>query len=199
MAGVLTVNIKRCENCGVCEIACAERHGGKARLKVKDVLQSRGLAFNDEVLPIVCKQCEKPTCIEACKTNALKREDGIIYIDEEKCVGCGRCAKLCPFNAIFIEEKPSSPAREPHEPGFLSMLFARPNRVTKTPHKRKPKTTRRAFKCDQCRGYENMACVDACFFKALSLTDCNALTSGKQEHAALLRQQLAPEEISSET
>ncbi|HYB59449.1 MAG TPA: 4Fe-4S dicluster domain-containing protein [Candidatus Acidoferrales bacterium] len=198
MAEVVTVNIKRCENCGVCEIACAERHGGKARLKVKDVLQSRGLAFNDEVLPIICKQCEKPTCIEACKTNALKREDGIIYIDEEKCVGCGRCTKVCPFNAIFIEEVPSSPAPEPFEPGFLSMLFTR-NKVAKTSHKRKPKTTRRAFKCDQCRGFENMACVDACFFKALSLRDLNTLASGKGEHAVLLKQQLTREEIPSET
>jgi len=199
MAEVVTVNIKRCENCGVCEAACAERHGGKARLKVKDVLQSRGLVFNEEVLPVMCKQCEKSTCVEACKTNALKREEGIIYIDEEKCVGCGRCAKLCPFNAIFMEKEPTSPALEPYEPSFLAMLFARPKTVSKPPHKRRPKTARRALKCDRCRGYENMACVDACFFKALSLSDCEALTSGKREHAALLRQQLAREEIPNGT
>ena len=199
MAKVVTVNIKRCENCGVCETACAERHYGRARLKVKDVLQSRGLTFTNEVLPIICKQCEKPTCVEACKTNALKREGGIIYIDDEKCVGCGRCAKLCPFNAIFIEEMPSPPVHEPYEPSFFAMLFARPNKVSKPSHKRRPKSARRAFKCDQCRGFENMACVDACFFKALSLTNCDTLTSGKRQHAVLLRQQLAREEIPSET
>ena len=71
MTEVVTVNLKRCENCGVCEMACAERHGGKARLKVKDVLQSRGLIFDEEALPIVCKQCENPACIEVCKPRPL--------------------------------------------------------------------------------------------------------------------------------
>jgi len=79
MAEVMTVNLNRCVNCGVCEMACAERHGGKARLKVKDVLQSRGLIFDDEALPIVCKQCENPTCIEVCKPNALVQQNGVIY------------------------------------------------------------------------------------------------------------------------
>src|SRR5665647_3687057 len=87
MAELMTVNLNRCVNCGVCEMACAERHGGKARLKVKDVLQSRGLIFDDEALPIVCKQCENPTCIEVCKPNALVQQNGVIYVDEEKCIG----------------------------------------------------------------------------------------------------------------
>jgi Fe-S-cluster-containing hydrogenase component 2 len=199
MAKVVTVNIKRCENCGVCETACAERHYGRARLKVKDVLQSRGLAFTNEVLPIICKQCEKPTCVEACKTNALKREEGIIHIDDEKCVGCGRCAKLCPFNAIFMEEMLASPNPELYEPSFLSMLFRRRKTLAQTARERKPKTTRRALKCDRCNGYESMACVDACYFRALALRDLNALTGGKREHAALLRQQLTQEQNPSET
>jgi len=199
MAEVMTVNIKRCENCGVCEIACAERHHGKARLKVKDVLQSRGLIFNDEVLPIVCKQCENPTCVDVCKTNALKREDGVVYIDEESCTGCGRCAKICPFHAIFIEEEPASPLPEPYEPSFLSMLFGRPNKTAQSARKRKPKKTRQALKCDRCRSYQNLACVDACYFKALSLRDLRALTDGKREHAALLEKQLTSEKAPSET
>jgi hypothetical protein len=45
-----------------------------------------------------------------------------------------------------------------------------------------------------------MACLDACYFKALSLRDLSALTgSGKREHAALLEQQLTRKEASSET
>jgi len=200
MVEVVSVNLKRCENCGVCEMACAERHGGKARLKVKDVLQSRGLIFNDEALPIVCKQCENPACVEVCKPKALVRENGVIYVDEEKCIGCGKCAKICPFNAIFIEERRGTPTPEPREPGILSMLFGRQQRTVEARRKRKPKTARRALKCDRCKGYDNMACLDACYFKALSLRDLSALTgSGKREHAALLEQQLTRKEASSET
>src|SRR5664280_3801774 len=94
MAEVVTVNLKRCVNCGVCEIACAERHGGKSRLKVKDVLQSRGLIFDDVALPIVCKQCENPACIDVCKPKALVQENGcLLYTsdaaDEEDSVDLG--------------------------------------------------------------------------------------------------------------
>jgi electron transport protein HydN len=167
-------------------------------LKVKDVLQSRGLIFNDEALPIVCKQCENPACVEVCKPKALIRDNGVIYIDEEKCIGCGKCAKICPFNAIFIEEKRDTPSPEPREPGILFMLFGREEK--KAGRRRKPKTTRRALKCDRCKGYQNMACVDACYFKALSLRDLSALTdSGKREHVALLEQQLTSKEATSET
>lgn len=192
MAVVVSVSLKRCVNCGVCEMACAERHDGKARLKVKDVLQSRGLIFNNEALPIVCKQCENPTCIAVCKLNALVKQDDVVYIDEEKCIGCGRCVKACPFNAIFIDETQAAPTPEPHEPSVLFMLFGREAKVAKRGHKRKPKTSKIALKCDRCKGYQNMACLDVCYFKALSLQDLSTLTKGsKSEHARLLEQQLA--------
>jgi electron transport protein HydN len=199
MAEVVTVNLKKCENCGVCEMACAERHGGKARLKVKDVLQSRGLIFDDEALPIVCKQCENPACIEVCKPKALVRQNGVICVDEEKCTGCGRCAKICPFNAIFIDERRDLAAPEPHEPGVLFMLLGKREKTTEKRRKRLPKTTRTALKCDRCKGYQNMACLDACYFKALSLQDFSTLAdSGKPEHAALLKQRLTKIEAPSE-
>ncbi len=199
MTEVVTVNLKRCENCGVCEMACAERHGGKARLKVKDVLQSRGLIFDDEALPIVCKQCENPACIEVCKPKAIVRENGVIFIDEDKCIGCGRSAKRCPNNAIFIEESPAAPARDAHELSVFRMLFDRRATSAETERTRKRKTTRRAYKCDRCKGYDNMACVDACYFRALSKRELSALRNGKREHLALLEQQLTKKEAVSET
>ncbi len=199
MTEVVTVNLKRCENCGVCEMACAERHGGKARLKVKDVLQSRGLIFDDEALPIVCKQCENPACIEVCKPKAIVRENDVISIDEDKCIGCGRCVKSCPFNAIFIEESPAAPARDTNERSVFHMLFHRRETSAETERTQKRKTTRRAYKCDRCKGYENMACVDACYFKALSKRELSALKNGKREHLALLEQRLTKKEAVSET
>jgi Fe-S-cluster-containing hydrogenase component 2 len=199
MVEVVTVNLKRCENCGVCEMACAERHGGKARLKVKDVLQSRGLIFEDEALPIVCKQCENPACIEVCKPKAIVRKNGTISIDEDKCIGCGLCAKNCPFNAIFVEELPAAPMAEGPERSVLHMMFDRRATRAETVRRQKRKTKRRAYKCDRCAGYENMACVDACYFKALSKRDLAALKNGKREHLALLEQRLTKKAAVNET
>ncbi|HYA33894.1 MAG TPA: 4Fe-4S dicluster domain-containing protein [Candidatus Bathyarchaeia archaeon] len=199
MTEVVTVNLKRCENCGVCEMACAERHGGKARLKVKDVLQSRGLIFEDEALPIVCKHCENPACVEVCKPKAIARENGIVSIDENKCIGCGLCVKSCPFGAIFIEEQPGAPTIEGLEPSIFHLLFDRRAARTQTGRARKRKIKRRAYKCDRCLGYENMACVDACYFKALSKRELSALKNGKHEHMALLEQRLSKKAAEGES
>ena len=163
------------------------------------MLQSRGLIFDDEALPIVCKQCENPACIEVCKPKAIVRENNVISIDEEKCIGCGRCVKSCPFNAIFIEESPAAPAPEAGERSVLRMLFDRRATSAETERTQKRKTTRKAYKCDRCKGYENMACVDACYFRALSKRELRALKNGKREHLALLEQRLTKKEAVSET
>ena len=195
MTDILTVNLEKCQNCGVCEIACAERHSGKARLKVKDVLQSRGLIFGEVALPIICKQCDNPVCISVCKPKALTRENGVVVLDEKRCIGCGRCAKSCPFNAIFIDEEPRPLKGAEREPSALLMIFGRKSKDGQSKARRKAKVVRKARKCDRCKGHENMACVDVCYFRALSFKDLNTLAhKGKAEHEQLLCQRLIPKE-----
>ncbi|MFR6518316.1 MAG: 4Fe-4S binding protein [Bilophila wadsworthia] len=45
-----------------------------------------------------CVQCPQPRCVEVCPKEALIRResDGIVFIREEACVGCGACQKACP-------------------------------------------------------------------------------------------------------
>ena len=44
-----------------------------------------------------CIQCG--VCVKACRTDAIKLEDGKIEVEESKCNYCGRCAKACPTDA----------------------------------------------------------------------------------------------------
>jgi len=51
-------------------------------------------------LSIACNHCEHPKCAGVCPTDAyIVRADGIVYIDESKCMGCGYCAWACPYAA----------------------------------------------------------------------------------------------------
>lgn len=51
-------------------------------------------------LSIACNHCEHPKCAGVCPTDAyIHRKDGIVYIDPNKCMGCGYCAWACPYNA----------------------------------------------------------------------------------------------------
>ncbi len=58
-------------------------------------------------LPLVCMNCEKPACLEACPRDSIYRreEDGVILIDEERCHGYRFCAEACPYKRIYFNEQ----------------------------------------------------------------------------------------------
>lgn len=44
-------------------------------------------------------------CSVVCDYDAICVEDGVAFIDREKCVACGKCAKVCPKHIIQIQSK----------------------------------------------------------------------------------------------
>ena len=59
-----------------------------------------------------CKGCLAHPCEEVCPKDAIKldRYNGHSHIDQEKCIKCGRCADVCAYNAIIIQERPCAAA-----------------------------------------------------------------------------------------
>ena len=58
--------------------------------------------FQQEVEAIICQQCKRPMCITACTVEGamtIDEKTGSVIIDKERCIGCGKCAQACPFNA----------------------------------------------------------------------------------------------------
>ena len=87
----LTVIPERCSGCRVCELACSIGHEGvnnpkKSRVRVM-VLYPHPVIR----MPIICRQCGVPKCGEACPTNAIYKEDGVVLLDVEKCISCNQC------------------------------------------------------------------------------------------------------------
>lgn len=48
--------------------------------------------------------CDEPSCVDACPTHATyKAEDGVVMVDETRCIACGSCMRACPYQARHID------------------------------------------------------------------------------------------------
>jgi len=100
-----------CSGCKACQVACKDRNGLEVGLlwrrvyevsggsweKVGEAWQQDVYAYN---LSVACNHCERAVCAEACPTQAIQqREDGIVLIEAQRCIGCKYCSWACPYGA----------------------------------------------------------------------------------------------------
>lgn len=109
---VLVVDLDRCIGCrGGCQVACKTENKtalGESRSKLY-CMGPTGTFPDLEMyfIPVMCQQCESPSCAKVCPTGACYKDtnDGVVYIDKDRCIGCQSCKKACPYDVpIFNKE-----------------------------------------------------------------------------------------------
>lgn len=100
------VNEKWCLGCHLCEYYCAFANSEKDDMvkALKNVTINPRIRVEEKdgvSFAVQCRHCEEPLCVKGCITGALTVKDGVITIDQEKCVGCYTCILSCPFGAIM--------------------------------------------------------------------------------------------------
>lgn len=106
----------RCTGCFTCIVACKDWNdvpaGSASWMRVATLERGRYPNTFVAFFPTPCFHCDKPLCADACPVNAIlkREEDGIVLVDQEKCLGkedCSMfCKEACPYGAPqFRDEK----------------------------------------------------------------------------------------------
>jgi len=100
--GFLLLDMKKCQGCMSCMLACSLAHEGAVNLSLSriQVLQNPYEKWPNDLKLVQCRQCVEPVCVAVCPVNALKPDpnyDNIITVDIEKCIGCMNCVNDCPY------------------------------------------------------------------------------------------------------
>ena len=94
------ISPEKCTGCRTCELICTFHRSEEFNPKLSAVSV---MAFEEAsvAVPIMCMQCEDPSCMKVCPVNAIDRaEDGTVLINDEKCIGCKMCISACPLGNI---------------------------------------------------------------------------------------------------
>ncbi|MGL5409629.1 MAG: DMSO/selenate family reductase complex B subunit, partial [Shewanella sp.] len=128
------VDSTKCTGCKACHVSCKDRQSNIIRTNTNPQANSlpalNGVTwrrvyeygggdwtlgnngcFEQNVfayyMSIGCNHCSKPVCVQACPTGAMhkRREDGLVHVAQELCIGCESCARACPYDAPQIDRE----------------------------------------------------------------------------------------------
>lgn len=98
---VMVIDLARCKNARKCMAACQGAHELRPEQHHINVLQMQDTEDTAPYyMPKPCFHCDNPPCTKVCPVNAtFKRQDGIVLIDNHRCIGCRFCIAGCPYSA----------------------------------------------------------------------------------------------------
>jgi len=105
----MVLDLARCIGCNACTVACKIENGTPPDAYWARVYTEETGTYPDTkttYVPALCNHCEDAPCVTVCPTKAsYKRDDGIVMIDQNLCIGCRACMMACPYSNRFYLRK----------------------------------------------------------------------------------------------
>lgn len=103
----------KCIGCRTCEVACVVAHQDEQACAsvsreafLPRIRVVKGGTFSTAV---ACHQCEDAPCGNVCPTGAIHRENGVVAVEQARCIGCKSCMLACPFGAMSVSVQARRP------------------------------------------------------------------------------------------
>jgi CRP-like cAMP-binding protein/Fe-S-cluster-containing hydrogenase component 2 len=156
---LLLIDLDNCTRCDACVQACAKAHDGVSRL-LRD-----GLRYDHFLVATACRSCRDPLCMTQCPVGSIRRKENLEIIIEDWCIGCSKCAELCPYGNINMH--PLEVIKETR----TEVKSATPGVPPTVKVEKKKTTTYKANTCDLCTQLSVPSCVYACPHDAAKRVD----------------------------
>jgi dimethyl sulfoxide reductase iron-sulfur subunit len=189
----MVIDLRRCDGCNKCTEACQKNHylpPEQEWIKVYEMTDPSGASY---AMPRLCMHCEDAPCVRVCPVGAsFYDDDGLVLVDQDKCIGCRLCMAACPYEARYFN--------------WAEPSVAPPLPTTPTPEFPAPQRQGTVGKCVLCvhdLGHGKLPyCIDACTMGALYIGDLDAdvATNGpetvrlstflRENHAVRLKEEL---------
>jgi Fe-S-cluster-containing dehydrogenase component len=113
----MVIDLQKCVGCGACALACKTENNTQGRANGQsynwaDFIYTEEGKFPNtsfSAIPVLCNHCSDAPCVKACPVQPkamFKTTDGITMHNDERCIGCRRCQKACPYSATdIVKEK----------------------------------------------------------------------------------------------
>ncbi len=149
---VMVMDLRKCIGCRACTVACKAENNvalGRFRTVIQEKTTGTFPNVKKVFLPIMCNHCEGnekdkiPPCIKECPEypgkravyitpngekiryrtgGTYKRPDGMILVDNEQCIGCGKCIDACPYGVRSFDPFKKA-GKKPEENGITKCTF----------------------------------------------------------------------------
>lgn len=152
---VMVIDLAKCRNARMCMAACQGAHQLWPEQHHINVLRMQDADHTAPYfMPKPCYHCDNPPCVKVCPVDAtFKRQDGIVLIDNERCIGCRFCVAGCPYSARIFHW---------FEPKDSEKYEAQEYDIELNVPQRKGTISKCLFSADRCREGELPYCVSAC-------------------------------------
>jgi molybdopterin-containing oxidoreductase family iron-sulfur binding subunit len=105
----MALDLRRCIGCTACVIGCKQENSlPDGVFFTRTLSEEYGVfpAVNRVYIPTLCNHCDDAPCEKVCPSGATyTRDDGIVMVDDEKCIGCNSCAVACPYDQRSVMSK----------------------------------------------------------------------------------------------